>query len=453
MRQYQESDLTRAIQSRRVVTPEGVRPACVMFEDGVIISVQEHLGKSQSAELIDVGEHLILPGLVDTHVHINEPGRTEWEGFRTATRAAAAGGYTCLIDMPLNSVPATTNVAALEQKRASALDQSTVDYAFWGGLVHGNSRHLEELAHSGVRGFKCFMVPSGVDEFEMVSEEDLRLALPLIAATRLPLLVHAELPDPVMESVGRTWIRYADYLASRPDTSEVQAINLLVRLCREFRCPIHIVHLASAEPLLSLAAARAEGLPITVETCPHYLCFSSEGIPDGATQFKCAPPIRNLDTQHLLWSALKSGLIDLIATDHSPCPPELKKLDTGDFAQAWGGVASLSLALAAIYTEAVLKREFTISDMARWMSEKPAGLAGVQSLKGRIAAGLDADFVVFNPDTDCIVTTDLLHFRHAVTPYLGRKLRGRVEQTYLRGECVYQNGEFPGTPHGHECRV
>jgi allantoinase len=451
MRQYQESPLQQAIQSQRAVTPEGVRPACVVFENGLIVAVRGHTAPSD-ALVVDVGELYLLPGLVDSHVHINEPGRTEWEGFRTATRAAAAGGYTCLVDMPLNSIPATINVAALEQKRASARGQCMVDYAFWGGTVHDNSDALGGLAEAGVRGFKCFMVPSGVDEFEMVNEADLRLALPVIAATGLPLLVHAEFPSLIADAKGKTWTRYADYLASRPDASEVRAIELLIRLCREFHCPIHIVHLASADPLAILAAARAEGLPISVETCPHYLTISAEEIPDGATQNKCAPPIRDLKTQALLWDALRDGIIDLIATDHSPCPPALKRSDTGDFARAWGGIASLSLALSAIHT-AAMPRGFGMERIVQWMSERPAKLAGLDSHKGRLASGFDADFVVFNPDAEFTVDESHLHFRHAVTPYLGRALRGRVAQTFVRGECVYRHGEFTAAAPGRECTV
>ena len=434
------------------MTPDGVRPACVVFEEGLILAVVGHGNGPSGKELTDVGELPVLPGLVDTHVHINEPGRTEWEGFHTATRAAAAGGITCLVDMPLNSIPATTDVASLEAKRASARQQSVVDYAFWGGVVHGNSDQLADLARAGARGFKCFLVPSGVDEFEMVGEHDLRQALPTIVATGLPLLAHAELPGPLMDSAGKQWTRYSEYLASRPDVSEVQAVAMMIRLCREFKCRIHIVHLASAEPLPLLGAAKAEGLPISVETCPHYLCFSAEEIPDGATQFKCAPPIRSLETQTALWNGLRTGVIDMIATDHSPCPPQLKRLDSRDFAQAWGGVASLSVALSAIHS-AALREGFSMSHIIRWMAEQPAKLAGLDFRKGRLAVGLDADFVVFSPDCKFTVTEDSLHFRHPITPYLGMQLTGKVLQTWLRGKCIYGEGEFAGEATGRECRV
>ncbi len=437
--------MKEAIQSKHVVTPDGDGPAMIVFEDGVITSIEAY---ESGASCLDVGDRHVLPGLVDTHVHINEPGRTEWEGFRTATRAAAAGGYTCLVDMPLNSIPATTNVAALEQKRQSAAGVCMVDYAFWGGSVHGNAGELAALAQAGVRGFKSFMVPSGVDEFEMVDEADLRAAMPVIAGTGLPLLVHAEFPAQIFDSAGKTWTRYADYLASRPDESEYQAIELLIRLCREYRCAVHVVHLASAKALPLLIAARSEGLPISVETCPHYLYFAAEEIADGATQFKCAPPIRAKENQAHLWRALTDGVIDFIATDHSPCPPELKRPDTGDFARAWGGIASLSLAFSAMHT-----KHARMMDLVRWMAERPAKLAGLHARKGRIAAGCDADFVVFNPDAEFTVTKDRLHFRHAVTPYLDERLRGVVEQTFVRGKCVYRDGDFIGDPTGRECRV
>jgi allantoinase len=449
MRQYQDSVLRQVIQSRRVVTPDGITAAAIVHEDGRIVSLEPYGG---SVHTVDCGERYILPGMVDTHVHINEPGRTEWEGFRTATRAAAAGGYTCLVDMPLNSIPATTSLSALAQKRVSASGKCLVDYSFWGGAVRGNASQLSALALAGVRGFKCFMAPSGVDEFEMVTEADLDAAMPVIASTGLPLLVHAEFPAVLADASGETWIHYRDYLASRPDMAEVQAIEILIRLCREYQCPIHIVHLATGEALSLLKAARSDGLPVTVETCPHYLCFAAEEIPDRATQYKCAPPIRDASARNHLWQGLREGIIDFIATDHSPCPPALKRFDTGDFAQAWGGIASLSVAVSAVYTEA-LQRGFDITDVVRWMAERPAALAGFNTRKGRLENGFDADFVVFDPDAEFLVNEELLHFRHPVTPYLGLRLRGRVEQTYLRGQRIYAHGEFAANPSGCECKV
>jgi allantoinase len=429
--------------SRSVVTPRGARPASIVVEDGRILSVQDEI--EPGARVLDFGELCILPGLVDTHVHINEPGRTDWEGFRTATRAAAAGGYTTVVDMPLNSIPATTSVAGLNEKRAAAQGQCQTDYAFWGGLVEENEAALEALSQAGVRGFKCFLAPSGVDEFTMVSPETLRRAAPLIEKTGLPLLAHAELLCPIEASPG-AWREYRTYLASRPDEFELAAIRLLIDVARESGCHIHIVHLSSAEALPVLRAARAEGLPITVETCPHYLHFASGDIPDGQTLFKCAPPIRSRENREQLWDALRDGDIDLIATDHSPCPPDMKR---GNFEQAWGGIASLSLALPIIWTEA-RERGFTVNDIARWMSEQPAKLAGLDRIKGQIAPGLDADFVIFDPDASFRVQPDRLHYRHPVSAYMGEELRGVVRETFLLGEPVYTNGSFPVPPRGRE---
>jgi allantoinase len=432
------------------MTPEGDRPALIWYEDGRITAIDDYASGGTDAQIADMGELCLIPGLVDTHVHVNEPGRTDWEGFETATRAAAAGGITCLVDMPLNSIPATVSAEALQRKRESAAGKCSVDYAFWGGVVPGNSGELESLAASGVRGFKCFLSPSGVPEFENVGKSELREAMPIIAKRGLPLLVHAELPEQLHEVHGPLR-SYADYLKTRPDEAETAAISLLIELCREFRCHVHIVHLASAAPLQMIAEARAEGLALTVETCPHYLHFVANELPDGATELKCAPPIRCAADREALWDGLRTGLIDMVATDHSPCPPDLKRRALGDFAQAWGGIASLSIALSVVNTGA-LRRGICMSHASRWMAERPAKLAGLETCKGRLDPGCDADFVVFDPDAQFTVTADDLYFRHAVTPYLGKQLRGRVVQTYLRGEMVFENGEFIKTPFGREVR-
>jgi len=443
----------RAFLSRRVVTPQGIRPGAVLVDAERIQGIVALSEVPPDASGEDFGDAALLPGLVDSHVHINEPGRADWEGFNTATRAAAAGGYTMLVDMPLNCVPATTNVTALEAKRRAAQGVCRVDWAAWGGVVQGNHEEIESLAKAGVVGFKCFLVHPGVEEFTMVGESDLRVALPHVERTGLPLLVHAELPGPVdavTEGLrGADWKQYATYLQSRPDEAEVAAIRFMLSLCREYGFRLHIVHLATGLALDMLRASRAEGVPVTVETCPHYLRLDAETIPDGATQCKCAPPIRSRANREQLWQGLKEGVIDLVVTDHSPCPPAMKRLSEGDFRSAWGGIASLSLALPVMWTEAQ-KRGFSLTEIARWMAERPARLAGCEAHKGRIAAGYDADLVVFDPEAEFTVTQDQLHQRHAVSPYLGEKLRGRVKRTYLRGGAVFCDGEFPGDAIGRE---
>jgi allantoinase len=437
------------LRGQRVVTPEGVRPAAVYLQQGKIrrLGPVEEIGTR--LPVIDCGDFVVMPGLVDTHVHVNEPGRTEWEGFATATRAAAAGGVTTLVDMPLNSVPATTTREALRAKRAAAAGQCHVEVGFWGGVVPGNSGELEGLLEEGVLGFKAFLVPSGVEEFPSVGEADLREAMPMLARHGAVLLVHAELPDPVdaaagvWEGAGPEGLReYGRYLRSRPDAAEVEAVELMVRLCRETGCRVHIVHVASAEVLPVLRRAREEGLPVTAETCPHYLTFAAEEIPDGAVACKCAPPIRSGENRERLWEALREGVLDLVASDHSPCPPERKRIDSGDFRGAWGGIASLQLALPAVWTEA-RQRGFTLEDLAERMCAAPARLAGLGDRKGRIAPGYDGDLVVWDPEASFVVEPRELHHRHKVTPYAGRRLFGVVRQTVVGGESVYDNGRFP----------
>ena len=474
-----KSTLTWAFRSTRVVTPEGLRPATVLVKAGRITAVPGWDDVPGTAHLRDYGDYVLMPGLVDSHVHINQAGpeadpvlgpvadRSDWEGFATATRAAAAGGVTTLVDMPLNCMPETVSVAALEAKRAAAAGQTWVDWMTWGGVVGnngngGNEAEIPGMIAAGVPGFKCFLVHSGIDGFDWVDEAQLRKALALLRGTGLPLLAHAEVAGPVdvatnriNSDAGADWRSYATYLASRPDDAELQAIELLIGLAVLFDTPIHIVHLATAKALPALRKARAAGLKITVETCPHYLWFAADEIPDGATEYKCAPPIRDAANREALWEALREGVIDMIATDHSPCPPELKNRDEGRFDRAWGGVASLGLALPIVWT-GLHERGGGLELLAKWMAAEPARTAGLTGQKGALAAGYDADIVVLEPDAEWTVTEDDLRFRHKLSPYLGARLRGRVLETYLRGECIYwartSGGILDPVAHGRELR-
>ena len=444
------SSETWALCSRRVVTAVGTRAAMIMIAGETIVDVTDIRRQPDSYRVEDVGDRLVLPGLVDTHVHINEPGRKEWEGFTTATRAAAAGGITTLVDMPLNSSPVTTTVNALAQKIEVARGKLWVDCGFYGGVVPGVSEQIGPLIAAGVLGFKAFLCHSGIDEFPNATEADLREVMAQLAQAGVPLLVHAELtgtapaPVPTTAALARSYRRH---LESRPGEWEHEAIRLLIDLCRAYRCHVHIVHLSSADSIPLLARARADGLPLTVETCPHYLAFAAEEIPDGDPRYKCAPPIRERANRERLWDGLRSGVIDTIGSDHSPAPPELKHLETGDVWRAWGGIASLQLSLPIVWTEA-RRRGFTSDDLARWMAREPARLVGISDKKGEIAPGRDADLIVFDPDTNFIVNGIELHHRHKATPYEGQVLAGRVETTYLRGRAVYRSGGFIGTARG-----
>ena len=430
-----EAPAQYTLRSTRVVLPTGVQPADIHVADGVIRAVTASNLQPPASNLHDLRDLVIMPGIVDTHVHVNEPGRTNWEGYETACAAAAAGGVTTIVDMPLNSVPATTTLRALEEKRR-AVHGAPVHVEFWGGVIPGNASEIAPLADAGVRGFKCFLSPSGVDEFACVCEDDLRAALPMVAECDLPLLVHAEWPASLPAvPAGADVHAYKTWLDSRPDRAERDAIALLVALCREYRAHIHIVHVASAAALPLLREARAEGLPFTAETCPHYLTFAADEIPAGATEFKCAPPIRDSATRDALWGALQDDTLDLVASDHSPSPPEMKT--GGDFLRAWGGIASLELGLAAVWTGASTRR-IGLDRVAGWLSTAPAALAGLDATRGTIAPGREADLVVWNPAVEWVVDQQRLHQRHKLTPYHGRRLRGRVVETYVRGRLVYR---------------
>ena len=432
----------------RIVLPSGMRPARVHVRDGSIVDIAEYRDRPAGVPVVDAGPLVVLPGLVDTHVHLNDPGRADWEGFDSGTRAAAAGGTTTIVDMPLNSVPSTVDVGALDAKLRAAQGRCAIDVGFWGGVVPGNAEALEPMVRQGVLGFKCFLSPSGVNEFEHVDEADLEGALPIVARLGVPLLVHAEWPAGLID-VDRTGDPrdYRTWLSSRPAASEQAAIDLLIRLARNHGARIHVVHLASADALPSLEAARRGGLDISVETCPHYLTFDAEQIASGSTAFKCAPPIREARHREGLWAGLADGRIDLIATDHSPAPPALKSIDAGDFVAAWGGIASLQLGLPAVWTGA-RSRRLTLEHLARWLAAAPAKLAGLDDRKGTIAPGRDADFVFFDPDATTVVDPSALFHRHPVTPYAGMRLNGRVHKTMLRGEVVFDEGQLAKTPFG-----
>ncbi|HEY4742305.1 MAG TPA: allantoinase AllB, partial [Candidatus Acidoferrales bacterium] len=426
------------VRGNRVITGDGSgkpAPAAIHIQHGVITAVAKFNEVPAGCPIHEAGDLIVTPGIVDTHVHINEPGRTEWEGFTTATRAAAAGGVTTLIEMPLNSIPATTTASAFREKLASATGKLWVDTGFWGGVIPGNSEDLRELWRDGVFGFKCFLVPSGVDEFPQSHEADLRAALPILAELAAPLLIHAELPDSI-DAAARSLTnapasKYSTWLASRPREAENEAISLMTKLAKEFDARVHIVHVSSSDALPILRQAKSAGLAVTAETCPHYLTFASDDIPDGATEFKCAPPIRETENREKLWQALADATFNFIATDHSPCPPEMKKKETGDFMAAWGGIASLELSLPAVWTSA-LERGYAVERLAGWLCASPARLAGLENRKGKIAEDFDADLVIWDPNAKFRVEPERLHQRHKLTPYAGRELYGIVAATYLR---------------------
>ena len=435
------------VRARRAVV-DGAEVACALVvQDGRTAAVTDlDVPVDARREVVLADDEVLLPGLVDTHVHVNEPGRTAWEGFSSATRAAAAGGVTTLVDMPLNSIPPTTTVEALQVKRAAAEGQVHVDVGFWGGAVPGNADDLPPLHDAGVFGFKCFLADSGVAEFPPLSADGFRTALARAAELGALVVVHAEDAHELEQAGAVAGRAYAGFLASRPPTAEQAALDRVVDVLREVGGRAHVLHLASGAALPALRTARAQGLGLTVETCPHYLVFAAEDVPDGGTDYKCCPPIREDAERDRLWDGLRDGDVDLVVTDHSPCTPELKRLDTGDFGQAWGGIASLQVGLAAVWTEARL-RGFGLADVVRWMSTAPADLVGLRA-KGRLAVGADADLCVLAPDERFVVDPAALHHRNPVTPYAGRRLSGVVRSTWLRGREV----DLAGPPAGRLLR-
>ena len=434
-----------AIRSNKVITDKGMKKAVVLLQDGKIAGIADDL-PAGDFKVIDAGDKVVMAGVIDPHVHINEPGRTEWEGFDTATKAAAASGITTLVDMPLNSLPVTTTVTALKEKIAAAQQTGLqVDCGFWGGVVPGNEKEIIPLIEAGVLGFKAFLIDSGIDEFPRVNLEDLKKAMPIIARYGLPLLFHCELittyTSPVTTNDPSLYRSYQYYLASRPKKWENDAIAFVIQLCEEFGCRSHIVHLSSADSIEQISLAKARGLPLTVETAQHYLYFDANHVANGQTQLKCAPPIREIDNNERLWEALKTGVIDFVATDHSPSPPGMKEIDSGNFMRAWGGIASLQFALPALWT-AAKQRQCKVEDLARWLCEKPALLPGLQARKGKIKEGFDADLVIWDPDKSFKVKEEMILHKHKLTPYLDEQLYGVVEQTWLAGQQVFADGKF-----------
>jgi allantoinase len=430
------------IRARNVVLPDVVAPASIHLSGGKINNVEPYDARAVDCDVLDVPDtSLVMPGLVDTHVHVNEPGRTEWEGFSSATRAAAAGGTTTLIDMPLNSIPATTTVPAFRAKLKAAEQKCHIDVGFWGGVVPGNTNELKPLFNAGVVGFKCFLVPSGVDEFPHVTERDLRQAMPELTRLDALLIVHAELPHDESNAIATEPTEYNTFLSSRPCADENKAIDLMIRLSREFGTRVHIVHLSSAEALPMLKEAQKSGVRISAETCPHYLHFAAEEIAPGHTEFKCCPPIRDRQNREHLWSGLVDGTIETIVSDHSPCPTEMKLRERGDFMQAWGGISSLQLRLPIIWTEAQ-RRGLSLLDITRWLCYEPARLVGLHHHKGSIAEGMDADLVIWHPEAEFTVGLTMLHHRNKLTPYDGQRLSGVVQKTFLRGQKIYDGGKF-----------
>jgi len=438
------------LRSKRVLVDDQLLPGVVKIRDGFIQEVADYNDWDASIGQ-DMGNAVLMPGVVDCHVHINEPGRTDWEGFNTATQSAAAGGITTLVDMPLNCIPATVSKEALEQKIAAVKDKLWIDCGFWGGVIPDNLEQLDELLEAGVLGVKSFLIDSGVEEFPPVSAEHIRLALPILNKHKVPYLIHAELDKDQHEEIeiGNS---YDSFLQSRPKKWENDAIDLMLQLTQEAQQQglnnhIHIVHLSSDQGIERIRAARQNGINISAETCPHYLALWAEDIPDGKTLFKCCPPIREKANCENLWQGLEQGIIDFIVSDHSPCTPSLKRIDTGDIEKAWGGISSLQFSLSLIWTEAH-SRGISLQQLSRWMSWNTAKFCGLSEVKGKLAPGYQADILVFDPESEYEIDTDKILYKHKITPYAGRKVKGKVLATYLRGECIWKNDKLQAQTRG-----
>ncbi len=439
----------KAISSSQVFTNGKIQPAAVLFEHGTIVSVVSLQDIPKQCEHVNYGNLVIMPGLVDTHVHINEPGRTDWEGFNSATQAAAAGGITTVVDMPLNCIPVTTSMQAVKEKQACLKNQIWVDIGFHGGVIPGNDNELASMIDAGITTFKAFMIDSGVDEFPASDTATLDKAMPILATGGATLLVHAELDNCGKEAKITDKASYAEFLDSRPDKWEVEAIEEIIRLSAKHRCKVHIVHLSSAKALDIIQKAQRKGVQITAETCPHYLTLSSETIPDGDGRFKCCPPIRNTANQEALWQGLKQGIINFIVSDHSPCTPALKRIEEQNLWEAWGGISSLQFGLSLIWNH-LKQKGLNLLELNKWMCENPAKLVGLQNTKGQIKKGFQADFVIWDPEAQqTIDKKDILH-KNKLSAYEQHTVYGVIEQTILAGEVIFDKNKenFKSNPKG-----
>lgn len=439
----------KAISSRHVFTQRKLQEAAVLFENGIITDIVSIKDIPTNCPHSNYGDLVIMPGLIDSHVHINEPGRTDWEGFNTATQAAAAGGITTVIDMPLNCIPVTTTLDAVNVKKACLKNQMWVDIGFHGGVIPDNECELNAMIDAGISTFKAFMIDSGVDEFPASDTATLEKAMPILAKAGATLLVHAELDSCGKEPEIIDESSYAEFLNSRPDTWEVEAIEEIIRLSAKHSCKIHIVHLSTAKALDLIQKAQQKGVKVTAETCPHYLTLSSESIPDGDGRFKCCPPIRNTCNQKALWQGLEKGIIDFIVSDHSPCTPALKRLEEQNLWQAWGGISSLQFGLSLIWNY-LKSNNYSIESLVKWMCENPAKLVGIEHLKGQIKKGFQADFVIWDPNKEHTIDKKEILFKNKMSAYEQHKVFGVIEQTILAGEVIYDKNKenFTDKPKG-----